>query len=83
MVHSYLEILEVIDYYCCRRNFNLPDLQVVNKLNICAESIMNKLDENLKKAMGKELSAQLREIFGKLEEAGNRHTQYNFLVNAG
>jgi hypothetical protein len=37
MVNSYLEILEVIDYYCCRRDFNLPDLQVVNKLNSGAE----------------------------------------------
>jgi hypothetical protein len=32
MGDSYLEILEVIDYYCDRCNFNLPDLQVVDIL---------------------------------------------------
>jgi|ETNmetMinimDraft_11_1059920.scaffolds.fasta_scaffold305872_2 hypothetical protein len=33
MGHSYLEILEVVDCYCDRSDFNLPDLQVVDKLN--------------------------------------------------
>jgi hypothetical protein len=37
MGYSYLEILEVIDYYCDRRNFNLSNLQVVDKLNICTD----------------------------------------------
>ncbi len=36
MGHSYLEILEVVDCYCDRSDFNLPDLQVVDKLNICS-----------------------------------------------
>lgn len=36
MGHSYLEILEVVDCYCDRSDFNLPDLQMVDKLNICS-----------------------------------------------
>ncbi len=32
MGHIYLEIIQVISAYCCRRNFNLFYLQVVDKV---------------------------------------------------
>ncbi len=52
-------------------------------MNKPSDETSEELTPEIKRMLGKELSAQVRKSFDRLEEAGNRYTQYNFLVNAG
>lgn len=52
-------------------------------MDITSNKPINELNPETQEAIKKELSAQIREIYAVLDEAGKRYTQYNFIVNSG